>query len=76
MTGRLDSPTFNGHVKGTDAEYGSLYWDELEGDLTYSATQLHLIDPARGADAPSADIELAMTLDNWASIQITNGHSI
>lgn len=65
MTGRLDSPTFNGHVKGTDAEYGSLYWDELEGELTYSATQLHLSRSRARRGRSSADIELAMTLDNW-----------
>ena len=42
LTGRLDGPTFAGHVKGTDARYGALYWDELEGELTYSPDELHL----------------------------------
>ena len=42
-TGRLDGPTFAGLGLATNARYGTLYWDELEADVTYSPDQLHLV---------------------------------
>jgi len=41
-------------VKGTEARYGALYWDEVEGDLlSYSPDELHL---ARGRAPPRANL--------------------
>jgi translocation and assembly module TamB len=65
MTGRLDRPTFTGHVKGTDARYGALYWDEIESDLTYSPDQLHLARGRARRGRTSAELELLLALDNW-----------
>jgi translocation and assembly module TamB len=66
LTGPLDAPTFTGHFKGTEAQYGSLYWDDLEGELTYSPDELHLARTRARRGRSSADLELALDLDNWA----------
>jgi len=65
LTGPLDGPTFAGHVTGTGARYGSLYWDELEGELTYSPDELHLARARVRRGSTSADLELALALDSW-----------
>jgi translocation and assembly module TamB len=65
LTGRLDNPTFKGHVKGNDARYGALFWDELEGELTYSQDQLHFDRAHARRGSSLADLELALSLDDW-----------
>jgi translocation and assembly module TamB len=65
LTGPLDGPTFTGQFKGTEAQYGSLYWDDLEGELTYSPDELHLARTRARRGHSSADLELAMDLDTW-----------
>ncbi len=65
ITGPLDGPTFTGHFKGTEAQYGSLYWDDLEGEMTYSPNELHLARGRARRGRSSADLELALALDNW-----------
>jgi len=65
LTGPLGGPTFEGHFKGTDAQYGSLYWDDLEGELTYSPDELHLSRARARRGRSSADLELGLDLDNW-----------
>ena len=65
LTGPLGGPTFTGRFKGTDAQYGSLYWDDLEGELTYSPDELHIARGRARRGRSSADLELALDLDNW-----------
>jgi len=65
LLGPLDGPTFAGHFKGTDASYGPYYWDDLEGELTYSPAELHLDRTRARRGQSSADVELALDLDNW-----------
>ena len=65
LTGPLGGPTFAGRFKGTEAQYGSLYWDDLEGELTYSPDRLHLARGRARRGKSSADLELALDLDNW-----------
>lgn len=65
LTGPLDGPKFAGHFKGTEARYGSLYWDDLEGELTYSPDELHLARTRARRGRSSADLELALDLDSW-----------
>jgi translocation and assembly module TamB len=65
LTGPLDGPTFEGRFKGTEAQYGSLYWDDLEGELTYSPDELHLARTRARRGRSSADLELTLGLDNW-----------
>jgi translocation and assembly module TamB len=65
LTGPLDGPTFTGHVKATEARFGSLYWDEIETELTYSPNQLYLARGRARAGKSSAELELMLSLDNW-----------
>ncbi len=65
LTGPLGGPTFAGRFKGTEANYGSLYWDDLEGEVTYSPDELRLERTRSRRGRSSADLELALDLDNW-----------
>ena len=65
LTGPLGAPTFTGRFKGSEAQYGSLYWDDLEGDLTYSPDELHIARGRARRGRSSADLELQLDLDNW-----------
>jgi len=65
LTGPLGGPTFTGRFKGSDARYGSLYWDDLEGELTYSPDELHLERTRARRGRSSADLDLALDLDNY-----------
>lgn len=65
VTGRLARPTFAGHVKARRAAYGNLYWDELEGDLTYSPDQLRLARMRARRGNSTAVLELRLDLDDW-----------
>ena len=65
LTGPLGGPTFAGRFKGTEAQYGALYWDDLEGDLTYSPDELQIARGRARRGKSSAELELALELDNW-----------
>jgi translocation and assembly module TamB len=65
LTGPLGAPTFAGRVKGTEARYGALYWDELEGELTYSQDELLIARGRARRGRSSAELELSLALDNW-----------
>jgi len=65
LTGPLGGPTFAGRFKGTDAQYGSLYWDDLEGELTYSPDELHITRGRARRGRSSAELEMGLDLDNW-----------
>lgn len=66
LTGPLNSPMFTGRFKGTEARYGSLYWDDLEGELTYSADEMRIARGRAVRGRSSADLELSLELDNWS----------
>lgn len=66
LTGPLNAPTFEGRFKGSDATYGTILWDDLEGELTYSPDELHLQRVRARRGKSSADLELTLDLDNWA----------
>jgi translocation and assembly module TamB len=65
LTGPLGGPTFAGRFKGTDAQYGSLFWDDLEGELTYSPDELQIARGRARRGRSSAELELGLDLDNW-----------
>jgi translocation and assembly module TamB len=65
LTGPLGGPTFAGRFKGTEAQYGSLYWDDLEGELTYSPDELHIARGRARRGRSSAELELGLDLDDW-----------
>jgi len=58
-------PTFQGHLRGEHARYDGVFVDFLEGDLTYSPSELTLVHGhARGGEM-EADIEGAISLTKW-----------
>lgn len=66
LLGPIDAPTFSGHGKAQQIHYGDLAWDALEGDITYSPTQLSV---ARGHVEwahTSADLNFSLALVNWS----------
>ncbi len=66
LIGPLGAPTFAGRVKGTEARYGKLYWDEVEGELTYSPGELNLTRGRVRRGRSSTELELTLALDNWS----------
>jgi translocation and assembly module TamB len=66
LTGPLNGPTFAGRFKGSDASYDSIFWDDLEGEFVYSPEELRLLRVRARRGRSSADLELALDLDNWA----------
>jgi len=66
LTGPLGGPTFRGYAKGTEARYGSLFWDEIEGELTYSPDELHLARGRARRGNATAELELELALDEWS----------
>ncbi len=66
IVGPSGGPTFQGHVRGERARYDGVFVDFLEGDLTYSPSELALErGHARSGDM-EADIEGTLSLTNWS----------
>lgn len=66
MTGRLDHPTFTGRVRAADAAYGSLLWDEVEGDILYSPDELRLQRAQARRGRSTAQLDLQLALARWS----------
>jgi len=66
LTGPIVGPTFSGHVKGSEARYDRLYWDDVEGDMTYSPDGFRLVRANTRRERSSAQLELALTFDEWS----------
>ena len=65
ITGPLGGPTIAGHVRASHAVYGSLAWDGLEGDLSYSPDLLQLKNLRATRERASADLSLELALTDW-----------
>jgi translocation and assembly module TamB len=66
LTGPLTSPTFAGHTHILNANYGELYWDEVEGDMTYSSEGFQLARAHARRGNSAAQFELMLALDEWS----------
>ncbi len=66
MTGRLDHPTFTGHLRGANAAYGDLLWDEVEGDIIYSPSELRLQRTYARRGRSTAQLDLQLALQRWS----------
>jgi len=66
ISGPITGPTFNGHAVVHNAHYGSLFWDEAEGDIDYSPDGFTLAHARASRGGSSAQIELALELDEWS----------
>ena len=66
MLGRLGGPTFAGHVRGFEASYAKLKWEEVEGEVTYSPSELRLVRMRARRGATTVTLGLRLELDRWA----------
>ncbi len=66
LTGEISAPTFSGHVHLFNAAYGALYWDDAEGDLTYSPSEFQLARAHARRGNSTAQFDIALTLDEWS----------
>ncbi|HEX8837218.1 MAG TPA: translocation/assembly module TamB domain-containing protein [Candidatus Acidoferrum sp.] len=65
ITGRSSGATFQGHVRAENARYDGAFADSLEGDLTYSPTELALANGTVRHGAMQATIEANLSLTKW-----------
>jgi len=68
VLGPLEGPTFVGHAKGFQVSYGRLYWDEVEGDATYSPDEFRLQRALARRGRSSAELELQLELHRWSFV--------
>ena len=66
MTGALNAPTFSGHVHGERIAYGKLHLDSVEGDVTYSPSELSVSRGHLKYGAMQSDFEGTLDLDHWS----------
>lgn len=66
IVGAIDAPTFSGRVNATDASYGKLYWDHIEGDMQYSPDQFRMSNTAVRRGRSAANFDLYLELDDWS----------
>ena len=65
ITGPSVGTTFQGHVRGEKARYDGVFVDFLEGDLTYSPSQLVLAHATARRGEMQATIEANLSLTKW-----------
>jgi translocation and assembly module TamB len=65
MTGSSKGPTYQGHVRAERARYDNLFVDYLEGDLSYSPTQLTLAHGTARRGDMEATLEGNLALTKW-----------
>src|SRR5690242_4534772 len=66
VTGPLARPTFAGHVMGTNARYDKLYWDGIDGDMSYSPREFSFTRANVRRGRSAAQLELSLMLDDWS----------
>jgi translocation and assembly module TamB len=65
ILGPSGAPTFQGHLRGERARYDGVYVDYLEGELTYSPSQLTLARGHARSGEMQGDIEADLSLTRW-----------
>ncbi len=65
IAGPSGGPTFQGHLRGERARYDGVFVDFLEGDLTYSPSELALERGHVRSGDMEADIEGTLSLTKW-----------
>src|SRR6266850_183231 len=65
ILGPSGGPTFQGHVRGERIRYNGVFLDSLDGDLTYSPTQLSLARGHARRGEMGTDVEGTLSLTNW-----------
>jgi translocation and assembly module TamB len=65
ILGPSSGPAFQGHLRGEHARYDNILLDYLDGDLTYSPTELTLGNGHARSGGTEADIEGKLALTKW-----------
>jgi translocation and assembly module TamB len=65
ILGPSGGPTFQGHMRGERVRYDGVYVDSLDGDLTYSPTELSLARGHARRGEMGADVEGTLGLTAW-----------
>ncbi|MGH9715745.1 MAG: translocation/assembly module TamB domain-containing protein [Candidatus Acidiferrales bacterium] len=63
IVGPITAPTFSGRVSATDASYGKLYWDRVDGDMEYSPDEFRMTDTVVRRGRSQAKFNLYLGLD-------------
>ncbi len=66
IVGPLGGPTFEGHLRGEHIQYDTVALDELEGDVTYSPTQLTFSNGRAHRGQMETLIGATMELTDWS----------
>ena len=66
MSGPLAGPTFTGHARGEQLAYGKFHADAVEGDVTYSPSELSVARGHMQYGAMHADFSGSLDLDKWS----------
>jgi translocation and assembly module TamB len=63
IAGPITAPMFSGHVTATDAAYGTLYWDHINGDMQYSPGEFRMSSTSVRRGSSVANFDLYLGLD-------------
>jgi translocation and assembly module TamB len=66
IAGPSSGPAFQGHLRGERARYDGVFMDFLEGDLTYSSSELALERGHARSGNMETNIEGRLSLTNWS----------
>jgi translocation and assembly module TamB len=72
LTGPAGAPTFQGHLKGEKVQYDKFQLDSLEGELTYSPTELLLERGRAKRGQMDTAVDLSLDLREWAFLPENN----
>jgi translocation and assembly module TamB len=73
IAGPITAPTFSGHVTATDATYGRLYWDHIDGDMQYSPDEFRMSNTAVRRGRSLANFDLYLELNGaWSFLPSSN----
>ncbi len=72
IVGPSGGPAFQGHLRGERARYDGVFVDFLEGDLTYSPSELALEHGHARSGDMETDIEGTLSLTNWSFLPQNN----
>ena len=66
ITGPLAAATLAGHFRAHQASYAELFWDDMEGDVSYSPDELRLDSVQASRGRASAGLSLELFLADWS----------
>jgi translocation and assembly module TamB len=66
ISGPSGGPTFAGHARGEGVRYEALAFDSVEGDLTYSPTELRFLHGHARRGTMDAGVDLTLALSQWS----------